>query len=229
MRYLRKVVPPPRCSRLRPFGLLLSRSVHQARRFLATPQDGTSFVHDLTPTRRCLSRSWGSTIVRFERLGRGDGCGSEVAIHREVSLQSLWLARFKPCHKPAQGSRLRNQSGGKIRPGRGRRRCSIVDGAHLAGVSGYRHLLGSAWDGGRADARRVDPDPHRRAGRSFDRKQMARAPVRGGSERPGRISGPGRRPVGRNRPLSGSDKRICGPPYRDGATRLGRITKHSSM
>ena len=27
---------------------------------------------------------------------------------------------------------------------------SIVDGANLAGVSGYRHLLGSAWDGGRA-------------------------------------------------------------------------------
>jgi hypothetical protein len=38
----------------------------------------------------------------------------------------------------------------------------------------------------------------------------------------GRISGPGRRPVGRDRPLSGSDQRICGPPYRDGSTRLGR-------
>src|ERR1019366_9714208 len=112
MRYLRKVVPPPRWSRLCPFGLLLSRSVHQARRFLATPQDGTSFVHDLTPTRRCLARSWGSTILRFEQPGRGEGCGAEVAIHGEVSRQSLWLARVEPCHKAAHGKRGWNQNAG---------------------------------------------------------------------------------------------------------------------
>ncbi len=70
---------------------------------------------------------------------------------------------------------------GEIRPGRGRRRGSIVDGAHLAGVSGYRHLLGSAWDGGRAYAGRIDPDPHRRYGRPFDKKQVAQATVRGGA------------------------------------------------
>src|SRR5208282_3745541 len=155
----------------------------------------------------------------FERGGRG---GTKVAIQNDVSSPGLRLARLALGHQPPEGSRLRNQSGGKIRPGRGRRRCSIVDGAHLADVSGYRHLLGSAWDGGRADARGVDPDPHRRAGRSFDQEKMARAPVRGGSERRGRIFGPGRSPVGRDRPLSGSDQRICGPPYRDGSTRLGR-------
>ena len=42
---------------------------------------------------------------------------------------------------------------------------------------GYRHLLGSAWDGGRAYAGRIDPDPHRRPGRSFDKKQVAHAIV----------------------------------------------------
>jgi hypothetical protein len=40
-----------------------------------------------------------------------------------------------------------------------------------------RHLLGSAWDGGRANAGRIDSDPHRRYGRSFDKKQVAQAIV----------------------------------------------------
>lgn len=38
-------------------------------------------------------------------------------------------------------------------------------------------LLGSAWDGGRAYAGRIDPDPHPRPGRSFDKKQVAQAIV----------------------------------------------------
>jgi hypothetical protein len=59
---------------------------------------GTPFVRGLTLTRRCLSYWWGA--VRFERPGRGDGCGSEVAIPGEVSRQSLWLARLEPGYKP---------------------------------------------------------------------------------------------------------------------------------
>src|SRR5450759_5650141 len=89
----------------------------------------------------------------FERGGSG---GTEVEIQAEVPSQGLRLARLALGHQPPQGSRLRNQSGREIRPGRGRRWGSIVDGANLAGVSGYRHLLGSAWDGGRAYAGRID-------------------------------------------------------------------------
>ena len=97
-----------------------------------------------------------------------------MAIQNEVSSQGLQLARLTLGHQPPQGSRLRNQSGGKIRSCRGRRWCSIADGAHLAGVSGYRHLFGSAWNGGRTYAGRVDPNPDRRAGRPTRNKWLER-------------------------------------------------------
>ena len=98
---------------------------------------------------------------------------------KKPSGQGLWLARVKTCDQPTQGSSLRDQVGGEIRPSRRGRRVGVANGAYLACLPGHRHLVWCLGNGGCPDLERANSDPGRRAGRSCDQKQVARTFVRG--------------------------------------------------
>ena len=144
-------------------------------------------------------------VLMFYKDG-GDGGESKVAVQEEPSGQGLWLARVKTCDQPTQGSSLRDQVGGEIRPSRRGRRVGVANGAYLACLPGHRHLVWCLGNGGCPDLERANSDPGRRAGRSCDQKQVARTFVRGGPERWRRVSETGRRALERDRPLSGFDQ-----------------------